>query len=407
MVAGEGMGPAAMETAEREVVVVGAGPSGLAAGLTLKDGGVRPLLLDRADQVASVWRGRYDRLRLNTCRPFSHLPDRRFPRGTPMFPSRDQLIAHLESHAEADGLDIRLGTAVERIDAIDGRWSLRTAAGEFRAPQVVVATGYEHEPFTPRWKGREIYAGELLHASEYKNAAPFRGRRVLVVGPGCSGMEIAFDLIEGGAAKVWLSARTPPNIILRAGPGGLPGDMVGVLLLRFPPRLGDAVARFARKQDIGDLTEQGLPVPDEGVFSRLRRTGQAPSIVDIELIEAIRAGRIEIVRGVDGLEREGIRLTDGARVEPEVVVSATGYRRGLEPLVGHLEVLDGRGVPRTVGERPAAPGMRFIGYVPRPGGLGYMAKEAKRAAKAIVRELRGHTDGGARRRADWRPLDPV
>jgi hypothetical protein len=83
-------------------------------------------------------------------------------------------------------------------------------------------------------------------------------------------------------------------------------------------------------------------------------------------------------------------------VHPDAVVCATGYRRALEPLVGHLGVLDDRGLPRAVGEQPAAPGLRFIGYVPRPGGLGYMGKEAKRAAKAIARELRGRAPEAAR-----------
>jgi cation diffusion facilitator CzcD-associated flavoprotein CzcO len=118
---------------------------------------------------------------------------------------------------------------------------------------------------------------------------------VLVVGPGCSGMEIAHDLVEGGASKVWLSARTPPNVVLRSGPGGLPGDMIAVALLHLPVRIGDAAARFGQRQDIGDLSEYGLPVPEEGVFSRLHRTGQAPAIVDMEVIDAIKAGRIEVV----------------------------------------------------------------------------------------------------------------
>jgi cation diffusion facilitator CzcD-associated flavoprotein CzcO len=363
----------------------------LSAALALKDVGIRPLVLDQADRVGASWRARYDRLRLNTCRPFSHLPDRRFPRGTPMFPTRDQVVEHLERHASEDGIEWRLSTAVCRIDRYDGGWALRTTADEIRALQVVVATGYEHSPSIPVWGGRDSFGGELLHSCEYKNPLPYRGRKVLVVGPGCSGMEIAYDLAENAAAKVWLSARTPPNILLRAGPGGLPGDMLGVALLHFPVRFGDAVARFGRQMDVGDLTEYGLPVPEEGVFSRLHRLGVSPAVVDKDVIEAIKAGRIEVTPGVDSLDSTGVRLADGSRVEPDAVICATGYRRGLEPLVGHLGVLDERGMPRAVGEKPAAGGLRFIGYVARPGGLGYMGTQAKRAAKAIARELRTAT----------------
>jgi cation diffusion facilitator CzcD-associated flavoprotein CzcO len=373
---------------ERQVVVVGAGPAGVSTALALKDAGVRPLVVDQADEIGSSWRARYDRLRLNTCRPLSHLPDRRFPKGTPMFPSRDQVVEHLERHISQDGIELQLGTRVDRIERDDERWVLRTSAGEIPASQVVVATGYERDPFIPDWTGRESFRGQLLHACEYKNPEPFRRKKMLVVGPGCSGMEIAYDLAEGGAARVWLSARTPPNILLREGPGGVPGDVMGVALLRFPARFGDAVARFGRRMDLGDLSEYGLPVPEEGVFSRLHRLGVAPAIVDREVIEAIKARRIEVVRGVESLDPAGVQLADGARVEPDVVICATGYRRGLEPLVGHLGVLDERGMPRAVGEEAAAGGLRFIGYVPRPGALGYMGKEAKRAAKAIARELR-------------------
>ena len=283
---------------------------------------------------------------------------------------------------------MKLGTRIERIDRSDGGWALETSAGELRTRQVIAATGYEQEPIVPDWSGRTAFSGGLLHSNEYRNREPFRGKRVLVVGPGCSGMEIAYDLAEGGASKVWLSARTPPNILLRTGPGGLPGDVIGVALLRVPPRISDPVARFGRKQDLGDLTEYGLPIPAEGVFTRLRRTGQAPAIVDVEVIDAIKDDRIEVVRGVASLDETGVELADGARVEPDVVICATGYSRVLELLVGHLGVLDEHGMPRARGATPAAPGLRFTGYVPRPGGLGYMGKESTRAARAIARELR-------------------
>jgi cation diffusion facilitator CzcD-associated flavoprotein CzcO len=372
---------------EPQVAVIGAGPAGVAAAVALKDRRLRPLLIDQADQVASAWRARYDRLRLNTCRPYSHLPGRRFPRGTPMFASRDQLVEHLDRHAHEDGIELRLGSSVNRLDRSNGHWTLDTSEGELRVPQVIVATGYEQAPIVPDWPGRDLFAGELIHSREYRNPEPFAGKRVLVVGPGCSGMEIAYDLAEGGAAKVWLSARTPPNIVLREGPGGLPGDMIAVVLLHLPRRFGDAFARFGRKQDLGDLTEYGLPVPDEGIMSRLHRTGQAPAIVDMEVIGSIKARRIEIVPGVESLDETGVQLARGSRVEPEAVVCATGYRRTLGPLVGHLGVLDEREVPRAKGAKAAAPGLRFIGYVPRPGGIGYAGKEARRAARAIAREL--------------------
>jgi len=138
---------------------------------------------------------------------------------------------------------------------------------------------------------------------------------------------------------------------------------------------------------VGSLDAYGLPVPEEGVFTRQARLGVAPAIVDVEVIDAIKARRIEVVRGVESLDQTGVRLVGGARIEPDVVICATGYLRRLEPLVGHLGVLGERGIPRVVGEHPAAGGLRFIGYVPRPGALGYMGREAKRAAKAIAREL--------------------
>ena len=101
--------------------------------------------------------------------------------------------------------------------------------------------------------------------------------------------------------------------------------------------------------DVGDLTEYGLPVPDEGVFGRLRRLGVAPAIVDREVIDAIKARRFEVVAGVESFDASGANLADGERVQPDSVISATGYGRGLEPLVGHLGVLGDDGLPKALG----------------------------------------------------------
>jgi Pyridine nucleotide-disulphide oxidoreductase len=373
-------------SSEHPVVVIGAGPAGIAAALSLCDRGVRALVVDRADTVASSWRTRYDRLKLNTGRQFSHLPKRRYPRGTPTFPTRDQVVEHLETHARQ--LNIQLNTAADRIDRRPVGWRLQTSAGHIGARQVVVATGYEHTPCVPEWPGMQGFTGELLHSSQYRNPGPYDGKRVMVVGSGSSGMEIAHDLATGGAAKVWMTVRTPPNIMLRSGPAGLPGDAIATPLYHVPPRIADRIARRARRQAMGDLTEWGLPIPDEGPFSRLARLGVAPSLVDIEVIDAIRDCSIELVKPPDTFDGGTVSLVDGTRLQPDAVVCATGYQRGLQPLVGHLNVLDEHGAPRCLAPEPAAPGLRFLGFISRPSLIGYVAKQSRRIARDIVSELR-------------------
>jgi cation diffusion facilitator CzcD-associated flavoprotein CzcO len=372
---------------DEQVVIVGAGTSGVAAALALKDVGVKSTVLERAEHVGASWRARYDRLRLNSPRFSSHLPGRPYPKGTPMFPSREQVIEHVERHVAEAGIEVRLGVMVDRIEPHNGGWAVRTSAGDLHAPQVVVAIGHDGEPKIPEWPGRESFAGTLIHSSAYRNPTPFQGQQVLVVGPGCSGMEIAYDLATGGAAKVWLAVRTPPNIVMRVGPGGMPGDVIARTLLHLPLTIADRAANFGRKMDVGDLTEYGLPIPQEGVFSRNRRLGVAPAILDKEVIEAIKSGDIEVVRGVESLDATGVQLSDGARVEPDAVVCATGWHTGLEQLVGHLGVLGERNVPVALAPEAAAPGLRFLGFLPRPSQLGYACAKAKPLARAIKREL--------------------
>ena len=182
-----------------KVIVVGAGPAGLATAAQLRRAHVPAIVLEQADAIASAWRGRYDRLKLNSPRWYSRLPDGpAFKAAT--FPSRDELVAYLDEYARRHALDVRLGVRVERIEREDDRWRLVTSAGEMQARDVVVAGGYEHRPYVPAWAGRARFRGEVLHAAGYRSPAPFAGQDVLVVGPGCSGAEIAFDLAEGGGA---------------------------------------------------------------------------------------------------------------------------------------------------------------------------------------------------------------
>jgi cation diffusion facilitator CzcD-associated flavoprotein CzcO len=299
--------------------------------------------------------------------------------------ARDDFVAYLEAYARHHALDVRVGTEVRSIEREPRGWRLETSHGTFRAARVVVATGYNRVPLVPAWPGREGFAGRFLHSSQYRSGAEFRGRDVLVVGPGNSGAEIAVDLVEQGAARVRLSIRRPPNVVLRMVAGFVPAQLVSILLSRLPLRLADAMARATARLTIGDLRRYGLPPPERGIYTEMVRDRQIP-IIDAGLVAALRAGRVEIVPAVEGFEGRAVRLRDGARIEPEVVVAATGYRPGLEPILGPLGVLDDRGNPRCHGpdEAPEAPGLHLIGFSnPPTGNLREMALDARRIARRI------------------------
>jgi len=365
---------------QHEAVVMGAGPAGLAAAAELGRRGVRAVVLERTDAVGASWRGRYDRLRLNSSRWSSQLPGARYARGTGIFPPRDEVVRYLEEYAASWALDVRLNTSVERIDREGDSWRLRTSTGEVAARHVIVATGYSHTPVIPSWPGREAFSGRLLHAAEYRSPAALGAADVLVVGSGCSGMEIAYELASDGAARVRLAVRTSPNILVRSPVG----PILGRLVIKLGTARADRIMRAVQRRTVGDLTSYGLPIPEEGMASRLARLGVAPTIIDKETVQAIKDRRFDVVAAVERLDCTGVSLADGSRIEPDAVIAATGYQTGLEPMVGHLGVLDKHGKPR-VRSGEAAPGLRFIGYIPRPGQIGRMGMEAAEAADAIAR----------------------
>jgi hypothetical protein len=371
---------------DRGVVIIGAGPAGISMALSLRDLGTRSLVVERGGEVAAAWRGRYDRLKLNTGRQFSHLPGRRYPKGTPVYPGRDQVVEHFERHAGEEGVELRVNTAVERIDRHPSGWSVSTSNGEIEARHVVVATGYLHTPVIPNWPGS--FAGELSHSYTYRSPTPYAGKRVLVVGSGSSGMEIAHDLSTGAAEKVWLSVRTAPNIMPRNAPAGLPNDLLSIPLYHLPVRLSDRIATAARLRAFGDLSEFGLPIPAEGPFARAHRLHVAPTIVDPEVIDAIREGSVEVMPAVTAFEGSDVVLGDGSRISPDAVIAATGYRTGLEPLAGHLGVLAADGVPIELSPSPAAEGLYFHGILVRPAVIGHVAKQSRALAKRIASDDR-------------------
>ncbi|WP_239159274.1 flavin-containing monooxygenase [Winogradskya humida] len=368
-----------------DVVVLGAGAAGLAVAAQLKARGVDAVVLERGPGVATSWRGRYDRLKLHTVRRLSGLPGSAIPRGYGRWVRRDDLVRYLEAYAQRFGLDVRTGTAVERIKPGADGWSLRLADGsEEPAQTVIVATGYLHTPEVPPWPGLETWPGELIHSAAYRNAEPFRGKDVLVVGPGNSGAEIATDLAEGGAAAVRLAIRTPPHIVRRTT-AGWPAQLNGVLLGWLPERVFNAVAAATARMEIPDLRKYGIGRPAAGLKTRLR-TGRYVPLQDVGIVRDVVAGRVLPVAAVQGFDRISVLLADGTSVQPDVVVAATGYGTGLRELFEDPSLVDETGVPLVHGGAPARPGLYFIGYDVTLGGmLRQAAIESRRVARTVSR----------------------
>lgn len=391
-----------LTTQPRPVYVIGAGPGGLAVAAALRARGIRAVVVEKSDAVGTSWRSHYDRLHLHTTRRLSGLPGLAVPRRFGRWVAREDVVRYLEKYAEFHELELVTGVEVTRIEpAADaeggaGGWTLHASGGRvLAAGAVVVATGFNHTPALPDWPGREGFEGRLLHAAEYRNPAPYAGRDVLVVGVGNTGAEIAADLAEGGAARVRLAVRTAPHIVRRST-AGWPAQRTGILVRRLPVRLVDRLGALVAKASVPDLTAYGLPRPATGLYSRVKE-GAIP-VQDVGLIDAVRRGAVEPVAAVTSFDGDAVVLADGSRITPEVVIAATGYRRALEGLVGHLGVLDERGRPLAHGARTLAqaPGLHFTGFTnPISGMLRELALDAERIAKALAR--RGGATRGRRR----------
>ncbi|MEV6104050.1 NAD(P)/FAD-dependent oxidoreductase [Streptomyces sp. NPDC051940] len=373
------------------VHIVGAGPAGLATAAALRARGIRSVVLEKGAEAGTSWQGHYDRLHLHTTRALSGLPGLPIPRSYGRWVARDDVLRYLRAYAEHHELEIVTGVEVTRVDRAPdgGGWVLRATGGRvLNSPTVVIATGHNHTPHLPQWPGLDTYGGTVLHASEYRNAAPFAGQDVLVVGTGNTGTEIAVDLTEGDAKRVRIAVRTLPHIVRRTTLGW-PAQRNGIMVRRLPVRFVDRVAARLDRMSTPDLGEYGLPRPASGLYTRVLE-GAIP-VQDVGFIRAVQSRRVLPVPSVHSFAKDRVILGDGTEITPDVVIAATGYRRGLEPLVGHLDALDAHGAPRAHGARtlPDAPGLHFTGYTnPISGMLREIALDAERIARTVTRSRR-------------------
>jgi putative flavoprotein involved in K+ transport len=366
-----------------DAVVIGAGPSGLAVARELEHKhGVKTLVLDRAAAPAISWRTRYDNFRLNTTGFLSHLPGQRIPLTAGRWPTREDMVRYFDNYVRRQNITLALGCEVNGIAAVPSGWRLTTSSGEIRSRAVVLATGNYRTPTIPAWPGLSQFAGEVVHSGNFTNAWPFRDRNVLVVGAGNSAADIAVQLANNGARRIWLAVRTPPHLVRRAI-GPLPSDILLELFAWAPAGAVDPIIGLSERLMWGDLSAYGFNRPPAGLKATVERTGRIPTLAD-ELIAAVRTGRVEVVPAVEAVEPHRVILADGSAISPAVIIAATGFSMDLDGLVGHLGVLDehgrlGGGFASHIGD-----GMFAIGYgIPPNGPL----RAIRRAASPLARDI--------------------
>ncbi|KAI8571059.1 hypothetical protein RHMOL_Rhmol01G0087600 [Rhododendron molle] len=282
-------------------IIIGSGPSGLAAAACLKEKGVPSLILERENCIASLWQLKtYDRLRLHLPKQFCQLPLLPFPSDFPNYPTKQQFISYMEGYARHFELDPVFNRTVVSAEFDSGCrfWRVRTVGGgqpeaitEYLCLWVIVATGENAEEVLPKIEGMDEFEGSIVHTSGYKTGNCFLGKRVLVVGCGNSGMEVCLDLCTYDAQ---------PSLVVRDSVHVLPQEMLGRstfglsmwLLKWLPVRMVDRFLLLMSRMMIGDTSRFGLTRPDIGPIELKNATGKTP-VLDIGTLEQIKSGKIK------------------------------------------------------------------------------------------------------------------
>ncbi|GAA4020726.1 ArsO family NAD(P)H-dependent flavin-containing monooxygenase [Deinococcus rubellus] len=339
-----------------DAVVIGGGAAGLSAAYWLQRRGPTFVVLEAERESQGAWPAYYDSLTLFTPARHSALPGLAFPGLPPRYPSRDEVAAYLRAYAAyfafpvergAQVVSVERGKATFTVTAQDGRnWTART---------VVCASGTFRHPKVPELPGQSSFGGRLLHSSEYRHAQPFAGQRVVVVGAGNSGAQIAAELSQ--VARVTLASLRPPRF--------------------FPQRL------------------LGLDLTDWLALSGLERwpLGRLGRVPDVQPVIAVPGLRLAFTRGNPDVRpmfrafiSGGLEWADGRREQVDSVIFATGYawNGGYLPKAA----LDIMGEPRQrLGISTALPGLYFVGLPGQRTVASSTLRAAGPDARFVVGEL--------------------
>lgn len=367
-----------------EVLIIGAGPAGLAMAGRLRLAKINFHMIEKSSHVGNRWRHHYDRLHLHSVKRLSNLPHLPFPDDYPVYVPREQFVQYLERYAEEFSIEPEYGVSVTHITkATQGDWSVETTNGTIIATSVIVATGVNNRPKFPDWDNRDGYKGTITHSIDYKNPKAFLDSRVLVVGMGNTGAEVALDLSEQGV-ETFLSARGALNIVPR-DLNGNPVQETALILDKFPFGIGEWLGSKIQGLYFGNLRKYGIEKSKMRPAVQLNTTGKTP-VIDIGTVKAIKQGKIKVIGEVDKFNNNGVALRNGDSLDVDHIIFATGYDSCLDDFIENMsEFKDRLGYPKGAVGTGFHQGLYFVGFsnYELGGILGTIYTDSEIVAKSL------------------------
>ena len=368
-----------------ENLIIGAGPAGLATAGRLRKAGLEFTLLEQTNTIATSWQNHYDGLHLHTVNPLSHLPHLPFPEGYPLYVSKEDLVSYYQQYAESFDIKPIFNQKVTRITQDDGHWQVEAEDGSnYQAKNVIVATGINRIPKMPSWDGQDQFQGDIIHASTYKNATPYKDKKVLIVGMGNTGAEIALHFARQGD-NPHVSLRGPVHFLPR-DINGRPTQLTALMLAKIPFGLGDTLGSIIRKIVVGDLSKYGISTPKLSPTKQLKVTGRTP-VVDIGTLEQIKNRNIKIMPDIKRFGSQDVQFANGESVAYDLVILATGYYAQIDDFMDiAADVVNKDGLPSQAVFDSTHKGLYFVGfnnYVPG-GALGVITSESEEVVKHLL-----------------------
>lgn len=364
-------------------LIIGAGPAGLAVAGRMAHLKMPFEIIEQKEAVGWSWRTHYDRLHLHTVKQLSALPHLPFPEEYPLYVPREKVVEYLENYTKHFNIQPHFNTEIKKLEQKDNHWIVQTNKEiTFQAENVIIASGVNRIPFLPDWEGKEAFKGDIIHSKDYKNPKPYAGKKVLIIGMGNTGAEVAFDLSEYDVETI-ISVRSPISIVPR-DLNGQPVQLTARKLAKLPFGFGDWLGSKIRAIYFGDLTKYGLPISKVSPVVQLRETGKTP-VIDIGTVKAIKEGKIKVIKDIDKFYEEGV-IYQGEKMPIDSVILATGYRPQLNDFIQDVASnLDKYSCPKSPIGTGSCKNLFFVGFDNyKTGGiLGTIGTDSQTIVEAI------------------------